>query len=85
MMNFFRFFLGFRPYVIDHIVQQIKINKAQNKFNINMQKFIDLNADKIIELGNETNLLDKQIKHIKYLEDKIDYLEKEFFNGKKNI
>jgi len=86
MMNFLRYFLGFKPYVIEHIVQQLKLTKAQNEFNISMEKFIDLNADKIIELGEEINLLDKQIQRIEYLEKKIDNLEKEFFNDRqKNI
>ena len=86
MMNFLRYFLGFRPYVIDHIVQQLKLTKAQNEFNISMEKFIGLNADKIIELGEEINVLEKKIERIKYLEDKIDNLEKEYFNDRqKNI
>jgi hypothetical protein len=86
MMNFLRYFLGFKPYVIEHIVQQLKLTKAQNEFNISMEKFIDLNADKIIQLGEEINILEKKIERIKYLEDKIDFLEKRYFNDRqKNI
>lgn len=82
MMNFLRYFLGFKPYVIEHIVQQLKLTKAQNEFNISMEKFIDLNADKIIQLGEEINILEKKIERIKYLEDKIDFLEKRYFNDR---
>jgi len=86
MFNFLRYFLGFRPYVVEHIVQQLKLTKAQNEFNISMEKFIDLNADKIIQLGEEINILEKKIERIKYLEDKIDFLEKRYFNDRqKNI
>lgn len=86
MFNFLRYFLGFKPYVIEHIVQQLKLTKAQNEFNISMEKFIDLNADKIIQLGEEINILEKKIERIKYLEDKIDFLEKRYFNDRqKNI
>jgi hypothetical protein len=76
------YFLGFKPYVIEHIVQQLKLTKAQNEFNISMEKFIDLNADKIIQLGEEINILEKKIERIKYLEDKIDFLEKRYFNDR---
>lgn len=82
MFNFLRYFLGFRPYVVEHIVQQLKLTKAQNEFNISMEKFIDLNADKIIQLGEEINILEKKIERIKYLEDKIDFLEKRYFNDR---